>query len=345
MPLQLRTAQRKKVRLKIGISAPSGAGKTLSSLLFAYGIIKGEHNDWDDEKIWSKIVVIDSENGSGEIYSNYRVKGTEYNIGLYNVITISAPFTVDKYIEAIELAKKAEMEVCIIDSMTHLWNGVGSLLEKQGNIAQRTGNSYTAWRNITPEFNKFVDELLQVDMHVIATMRAKTEYVQEKGTDGKTTIRKVGMAPVFRDGIEYEFSLFMDIDVDHQAHVTKDRTGVLDDEYFVVTPKEGIKISEWIASGSDTIKKIPDTEIKPAEPGAPKKKVAEQPSTKEEIAEYIEQIDNLCSALTDAGVGRGDIANAIKKHYTVNKRASANYKTIEDINVAKSVLEELETLI
>ena len=208
MALELRRAERKKARLKIGISSISGAGKTTGSLLFSYGLLKGEHPDWSDDEIWDKIAIIDSENGSGELYANSKVKGTPYYIGQYWTIPLAAPFTCERYIEAINLCKENNKEVCIIDSMTHLWNGVGSLLEKQGNIAQRSGNSYTAWRTITPEYNKFLDTMLQVDMHIIGTMRSKTEYSQEKNAEGKTTIRKVGMAPVMRDGIEYEFTLF-----------------------------------------------------------------------------------------------------------------------------------------
>ena len=75
LALQLKTAVRKKAKLKIGIAAPSGAGKTMSSLLLAYGIVKGEHPKWSDEDCWSKIAIIDSENGSGELYAGYDQKG------------------------------------------------------------------------------------------------------------------------------------------------------------------------------------------------------------------------------------------------------------------------------
>lgn len=339
MALQFRTAQRKKVRLKVGISAPSGAGKTMSSLLFAYGLVKGEHPEFDDETIWSKIAVIDSENGSGEMYSNYKIKNTDIAIGEYNVITIEPPFTAEKYIEAINMCESYKMEVCIIDSMTHLWNGVGSLLEKQGNVAKRTGNSYTAWREVTPIFNRFVDTMLQTNMHVIATMRAKTEYVQEKGSDGKVSIRKVGLAPVFRDGIEYEFSLFMDIDTEHQAHVTKDRTGVLDDEYFIVTPKEGERIARWISTGAE-MKENPS--IRKSDSSNSNDRAQE--GSKIELEEALSQIDGLAKTLGESGVPKQEIADAVKKHFVINGKHSANYNAIEDINVANKVIKELESI-
>lgn len=339
MAVSMRRAERKKVRLKLGISAQSGGGKTLSSLIFAYGIIRGTHPDWSDEEIWQKICVVDSENGSSELYVNYTVKGTGFHIGEFNVISLSPPFTTDKYNDSIDLAVKEGIEVLIIDSMTHLWNGQGALLEKQGNVAKRTGNSYTAWREITPEFNRFIDNLLQSDIHIIATMRSKTEYVQEKDEKGRTTIRKVGMAPIFRDGVEYEFSMFMDLDSEHQAHVTKDRTGILADEYFVVTEKEGIKVANWLNSGKEMV---------PNEDAISVKKASEAvhvSNNNANLGEMIEQIDNLAKALGEAGVSKTDIANAIKKHFVVNGKPSANYNAIKNSEVAEMVIKELESLI
>lgn len=315
--------------------------KTLSSLLFAFGLIKGEHPDWDDATVWSKIVIIDSENGSGEMYANYPVKNSGVMVGEYNVISIAPPFTTDKYIEAIDMCEEHNMEVCIIDSMTHLWNGVGSLLEKQGNVAKRTGNSYTAWREVTPLFNRFIDKLLQCDMHVIATLRAKTEYVQEKDASGKTSVRKVGLAPVFRDGIEYEFTTFMEIDSEHQVHVTKDRTGVLDDEYFVITPREGERVAKWLASGAEM--KPNEESMKVASKDNPTTSDDVSAST-EELNEVIAQINSLAKTLSEAGVAKSDVASAVKKHFVVNSRPSANYNAIKDITVANAVLSELETL-
>lgn len=339
---ELRRAQRKRTKLKLGISAASGSGKTISSLIFAYGLVKGEHPDWTDEQIWDKIGVIDSENGSSELYTEYTVKDTGFHIGTFWTIPISAPFTPEKYIDAIETLEKEGFEVCIIDSMTHLWNGQGALLERQGNVAKRTGNSYTAWREITPIFNRFVDTMLQCNMHVIATIRAKVEYVQEKDSKGHTTIRKVGMAPVFRDGIEYEFSMFMDIDSDHQAHVTKDRTGILDDEYFVINGKEAEKVAKWLSTGAEMKPNEPPAQPVKAEP----KTEVEKPTTgsESELTETIEQIDNLARVLGDAGVPKAAIADAIKSQFKVNGRASANYNAIKDVATAQAVLAELEKL-
>lgn len=344
MALSFKKAVRKRVRLKIGMSAPAGGGKTLSSLILAYGLLKGEHPDWSDEQIWGAICIMDSENASAELYTGYDVVKSGVRIGEFNVIPMEAPFTADTYISGINLAKENGIEVCIIDSLTPLWNGVGGMLEKQGNISKRSGNSYTAWREITPEFNRFVDTMLQTDMHIIATMRSKTDYVQEKDDKGHTTIKKVGLAPVMRDGMEYEFSIFLDIDTDHMADVSKDRTGVVEkyadlhSKYFTVTPELGKSIADWLSGGA-TVEKKPEME---------KSSVAhpfENPVSTSELEELKSQIGSLAKELVESGnVEKSAIADIVKSKFVVNGKPTANYNAIKDASVARDVLSALETL-
>lgn len=227
--MQIRKAVRKKAKLRLGIVAPSGAGKTYSALLMSFGL-------------GGKVGMIDTENGSGDLYAN---------LGDYDIINITAPYTVQKYREAIRAFEEAGYSTIIIDSLSHAWAGEGGLLDKQGKIADSgKGNSYAAWRTVTPEHNALVESILQSPCHVIATMRAKQEYVQEKDDrTGKTTIKKVGLAPVQRDGMEYEMSIVLDIDINHVAHATKDRTSLLDGQYFTVTRDTGRQLLDWLESG------------------------------------------------------------------------------------------------
>lgn len=333
MALTLKKAQRKRVKLKIGLAAPSGGGKTASSLILAYGLLKGEHPDWSDEKIWDHIAIIDTENGSGELYANCRIGSTV--IGSYNAISLEPPYEPSKYIEAINACKDAGMEVCIVDSLSHAWSGRGGLLEKQGNVSKRTGNSYTAWREITPLHNALVDTLLQTDMHVICTMRSKTEYVQEKDEKGRTTVRKVGMAPVQRDGMEYEFSMFLEIDAEHQAFVSKDRTGVIDGQYFTVTPSVGENLAKWLDSGAPADSK-PVVVSEYSKPTAP----ATTAATANDVPSKIIEIDAKVKKLQANGVSKDDIVAAIKNVMV----STANYNRIEDMKTADAVLANLNDL-
>mgnify|MGYP001157795136 CR=1 FL=1 len=244
MTFVLRKAERKKAKLRLGIVGPSGSGKTYSSLLIAYGIT-GD---------WSKIALIDTENGSGDLYAH---------LGEYNVLTLEAPYTPDRYIEAIKACEDAGMEAIIIDSLSHAWAGEGGALDIQGAAAARIGNSWSAWREVTPMHNALVNTMLTSKCHIIATMRAKTEYVQEKDpATGKSIVRKIGLAPVQRDGMEYEFTITMDISTEHIATASKDRTGLFDGQYFKPSIETGKKLLEWLESGVEPVRNETAEQIK-----------------------------------------------------------------------------------
>lgn len=226
--MEIRKAERKKSKLRLGLAGPSGSGKTYSALQLAFGI-------------GSKVGMIDTENGSGDLYAH---------LGDYDIITLQAPYAVHKYLEAIEAFEEGGYDVIIIDSLSHAWSGEGGLLDKQGRIADRTGNSYTAWRTVTPDHNALVEAMLQSRCHIIATVRSKQEYVMDKDEKtGKTSIKKVGMAPVQREGMEYEFTVFLDIAMDHTASASKDRTRLFDGQIVKMDKKTGKKLFTWLNEG------------------------------------------------------------------------------------------------
>ena len=256
MTIEIRKASRKKAKLRLGISAPSGAGKTLGSLLVAYGIAKD----------WSKIGLIDTEEGSGELYVGVHKHGV--TIGDYLYARISRDFSPVHYISHVKAMENAGAEVIIIDSLTHAWSGTEGLLDKQGRIAAKSGNSYTAWRDVTPQHNALVNAMLQSQAHVIATMRSKVEYAMQKGNDDKFKIVKMGMAPIQREGMEYEFTVFFDIASDSIASASKDRTdlfstvnaaGTLDKRAFLITPGIGEELLSWLHKGGNP--EIPQEQI------------------------------------------------------------------------------------
>lgn len=226
--MEIRKAERKKAKLRLGIAAPSGAGKTYSALLLAFGI-------------GGKVGLIDTEHGSGDLYAH---------LGDYDVIGIEAPYTVAKYTAAIKAFEAAGYNTIIIDSLSHAWAGDGGLLDKQGKMADRGTNSFAAWRTITPEHNALVDAMLQSPAHIIATMRAKQEYVLETNDKGKQQPKKVGMAPVQREGMEYEFTVMLDVDMHHIASASKDRTSLFDGRFFKIGLETGKELLEWLETGT-----------------------------------------------------------------------------------------------
>ena len=223
-------AVRQVAKLRLALSGPSGSGKTYSALLIASGIVPIE-----------KVAVVDTENGSANLYAN---------LGTYSVLTLHPPYTPKKYIEAIHAAEQEGFELVIIDSLSHAWNGEGGLLEQKDKAtdAKYKGNGWAAWREVTPEYNKLIETMLNNSCHIIATMRSKTEYMQDD-SNGRKRIVKVGAAPIQRDGIEYEFTVVFDLSIDHVATVNKDRTRLFDGQYFVPTPDVGKTLKQWLDAG------------------------------------------------------------------------------------------------
>lgn len=267
------------------MGGPSGSGKTMSSLLLSYGLLKAEHPDWTDAQIWDKVCIIDTENGSASLYVNTSVGA--YRTGEYYTIPMEPPYSFENYESAIHAAENAGIEVIIIDSLTHVWQGEGGALDLQSKAAARSGNSYTAWRDITPKLNHLMDVILQSPCHIIGNIRAKTDYIQEKNANGKTVVRNIGMGLQMRDGTEFEFSTVFMLDQDHVANATKDRTGLFDGKYFTITPETGKTIHQWLSSGAIEKPAVPIPA--PVKAEAPAEETATQQIT-------VEMVDTVVKA-------------------------------------------------
>jgi len=236
MIMEIRIAERKKAKIKLGLQGPSGSGKTFSALLIAFGLC----NDW------TKIVLIDTENHSADLYAH---------LGNYRVLDLNKPFTPENYIQAIETCEKQTgVEVIIIDSISQEWEGAGGIIETHGNMM---GNSFTNWNKVTPRHNAFVQKILQSNCHIIATVRSKQDYVLSE-KNGKMVPEKVGLKGVTREGMDYEFTIMLDLDIKHYATASKDRTGLfMDKPEFIIKESTGRRILEWCNLGVsiDSIKK------------------------------------------------------------------------------------------
>jgi hypothetical protein len=229
--MALRKATRLKAKIRLGLSAVSGGGKTYSALLIAKGMCNGD---------LSKVAIIDTENGSADLYSN---------LGEYNVFPIESPYTPEKYINAIKECENAGIEVIIIDSITHEWDGKGGILDISNSM---TGNSYTNWAKITPRHQAFIDSILQSKCHIITTVRRKQDYELTTNSNGKLVPQKVGLKEVTRDGYEYELTVNLELDTNHQSTASKDRTGLFAGQPpFVPNEATGKMILDWCESGLD----------------------------------------------------------------------------------------------
>ena len=226
--MQLQIASRKNVKIKMGLQGPSGSGKTYGALLLAYGLC-GD---------WSKIAVIDTENHSSELYAH---------LGQFQVLHLGQPFAPERYIEAIKACENKGVEVVVIDSISHEWNGSGGILEQHGNMA---GNSYTNWAKLTPRHNAFIHYFLQNNQHIICTIRAKQDYVLNE-RNGKMVPEKIGLKGITREGLDYECSLVLELDMRNNAHSGKDRTSLFNNQpEFKITAEVGQSILAWCNTGN-----------------------------------------------------------------------------------------------
>lgn len=238
MTFTFKKAVRSASKLRLALSGTSGSGKTYGALLLAKGI-------------GGKIAVIDTERGSASLYADMP------GMPGFDVLDLDAPFTPERYTEAIKAAEDAGYDILIIDSMTHEWNGEGGCLEEVDNIARARyrGNTWSAWNEMTPRHRKFVDAMLTSKLHIIATMRSKTEVAQDVDANGKKVVKKLGMKVEQRDGVDYEFTIMFDLVHDgHFANASKDRTGLFSSrpDPVVITPETGAEIKRWLEGAGVT---------------------------------------------------------------------------------------------
>lgn len=229
--MQLRKATRKKAKIRLGLSAVSGGGKTYSAILVAKGLC-GD---------LSKVAIIDTENGSADLYAH---------LGDFNVLPLTAPFTPERYIEAIRSCEKAGMEVIIVDSISHEWDGKGGCLE----IVEGLGGKYQDWAKVTPRHQAFLEAILHSPCHVITTVRRKQDYEMVKDGNGKVKVEKGGLREITREGFEYELTINLEMDTNHNATASKDRTGLfMGKPAFVPSEKTGEIIENWCEQGEEQL--------------------------------------------------------------------------------------------
>lgn len=244
-------AVKHEAKLRLAIAGPSGSGKTYTSLAIATALANG-----------GKIALVDTEHGSASKYAD---------LFDFDVLEMTAPFHPKRFVDAVAEAGAAGYSVIVLDSLTHAWSGPGGLLEIVDGFAARmkSVNTFAAWKDATPIQNALVEGIVAAPLHLIATMRSKQEYVLTQDDRGKTTPRKVGMAPQQRDGFEYEFDVFIDMDIDNTGIVQKTRCPALTGGVF---KKPGADVADillaWL-SGAPQPKPSPSGNGQQTQPNDP----------------------------------------------------------------------------
>lgn len=247
-------ATKRAAKLRLALSGPSGSGKTYSALSIA-------------SNMGGKVALIDTEHGSASKYAD---------IFEFDVINMPPPYHPDKYGEYICMAADAGYNVLVIDSLSHAWTGKGGLLEIVDEIGERlrskgNRNNMAAWKEATPIHNRMIENILGAGIHIIATMRAKQEYLIDKDEKGKTRIEKVGLAPVQRDGMEYEFDIMGEMTMENSMVIGKTRIAGTANKVYKKPGKEFADVLlEWL-SGDPAPVETPQEAPQPRQQEAPKK--------------------------------------------------------------------------
>lgn len=225
-----RKAIKHEAKLRMAIAGPSGSGKTYTALAVATNLVTS-----------GRVALIDTEHGSASKYAD---------LFDFDVLDLEPPFHPNRFVEAIQAAAEAGYEVLVIDSLSHAWNGAGGLLEIVDTIAKanKGGNTFSAWADATPIQNKMIDAMLAADLHLISTMRSKQEYAAEKDEKGRMQVRKLGLAPIQRDSVEYEFDVFLDMDMANNGIVQKTRCVALTGRVLARPGTElAATLADWLA--------------------------------------------------------------------------------------------------
>jgi hypothetical protein len=299
-------AERTKLFLRCALFGPSGGGKTMSALRMAKGIA---------EKMNVPFAVIDTEARSASKYADR----------FYFDVDNLEKKTIDHYITSMGNAAKAGYKILVIDSLSHAWR---ELTEEVDRLTQASANknSLLSWGKVGPKQKRLIEAILNYPGHLIVTMRSKTEWVIGHGKDGKTIPEKVGLAPEQGKGIEFEFDLLMELNQNHVATVSKDRTGKYQDE-CIEKPGEdfGVALYDWLQNGL-TKQEMPIT------PQAPTPQNPNNTALKEKSVAVINQIADIVKA------------NMNGKEYFSEDERNEIRNLIESTKVTENGMQELLTL-
>ncbi len=228
-------ATKAQARARVALEGPAGSGKTMTGLEIA-------------TRLGNRVAVIDTEHGSASKYAD------KYDFWTESM----SVFSPENYIKYLHGAEAGGFDVILIDSLSHVWEGKGGALEMKDAAAKGYGkNSFNAWADVTPKLRKFVEAILASPAHVIATLRTKTKWGQETDERGKTKPVKLGLAPIMKDGIDYEFDIVGRLDVDNNLTIIKSRCSALSGQTFH-KPGEDVAniIKAWLSDGADLEKQL-----------------------------------------------------------------------------------------
>ena len=233
--LNIREAVREGARLVIGLAGVSGSGKTRTALELAWGLAKGNSK---------KVGLLDAENKRGSLYADCLV-GRDGKSNPFLIGDLYAPFSPQRYSAAIKEFQEAGVEVLVIDSGSHEWEGEGGC-EDIADDGGKTAN----WKKAKREHKKFMNTLLTCDMHIILCLRAREKVKMEKNQNGKIEPQSIGIQPICEKNTLFEMTASLMIhDQGTRREILKcpaDLQGIIGKQDGYLGAKEGLALRQWV---------------------------------------------------------------------------------------------------
>lgn len=234
-----RRASKKNAKLRLWIDAPPGGGKTKTSIIIAKLLI-GEPFLLP-EGVPSRVCVLDTERESAELYAD------EFT---FDVIPIApGHYSPQAFTRALHEAEMGS-DVVILDSTTHEWKWCLKEVDRLAK-AKYKGNSWSAWSEVRPPHDEFVDAMMGSPCHIIATARSKQATVQEKDEkSGRTTVKTLGLEAQQDTDMEYAFGIALHMDTDNVGRIGKTRCSAIKGKEFPLPGKDlADELLRWLNSG------------------------------------------------------------------------------------------------
>src|SRR5436853_2854660 len=231
--LNITPAERAGAHLLIQLYGPPRSGKTYTALRIARGMVGPK----------GRIGVLDTESGRARLYSD-KVPGG------FVVGELTPPYTPRRYLEAIEEFLTYGVDILVVDSFSHCWEGPGGVLEMADQDEEHGRKGLMKWLMPKRDYKKLVSFLLSTRMHMILCSRAKQPIV-EAVVDGEKTLLTQPWEPIQDKRLKYEMTIVVPMTLDggyetdpHRLKAPGDLARLFQGE--LLDEATGAAIADWV---------------------------------------------------------------------------------------------------